>query len=217
MILGIIPAGGKARRWDGYPKELLPSANGVTLLDRTVAAMNRGNADHVMLITNQEKVQMHVYQLGDKVSYHIKSDENLWDSITKSFIYRADWYLFAMPDTYYPKDIFTNPKMRERNFGLGVFDTYTPDRFGVLINGKIRDKEYLSGALPFEAWGTLNWSSAVVNYWISHLDEINSFTDALNLAIKKFSYHTCRMDYYFDMADWRKYADFVREVTEWEY
>lgn len=214
MILGIIPAGGDGQRWGGtcLAKEMLPISKTETFLDHTICALHFGGADRIMLITNKEKIQMHAVHLGNSVDYRIRR-ETLWQSIMDSFSYEADWNLFAMPDTYYPKNIFDQTDMHIRDFNIGYFETLYPERFGVIIDGEIYDKQLL-GTGEYSAWGVLCWSNLVVEFWLKNLDKIKNHTDAFNLAIKEFGYSSCKMDFYHDMAGWEDYEYYITGL-EW--
>jgi len=208
MVLGIIPAGGKAERFGGCYKEMLPRGKDQLLLNRTVTALNFGGADRILVISSKEKIGLHANLLGAGFDYQIKRD-TLWQSIMGSFPYKADWNLFAMPDTYYPQDIFDKSDMHKTDFNLGCFTTSRPARFGVIEDGQIIDKQHLPTG-NYQAWGVLCWSKLVVDYWLNNLDKIKTYTDAFNLAMKHFGFTTCKLDYYFDMASWDDYKYFVQ-------
>lgn len=205
--VGICLAGGKAERWNHYPKEMLPIGNGQTLLDRTIKALRDGGADRIMFMTSKEKAQMHVNHLGGSVDYFIKTSENMWDSMAVSFQYEADKYLFAMPDTYIPEDTFAD--FMDGDFSLGVFETGMPERFGVVTENGVVNKQKLPAGL-YNAWGALGWTDKVVEYWKSI--EVDTYTDAINAAMIRFGYKLKQMDYYFDLASWKDYVSLLREV-----
>jgi hypothetical protein len=208
MILGIIPAGGKAERFGSYPKEMLPCGKNQTLLDRTVMALNHGSADRILILTSPEKIAIHAGQLGPGYDYRISRD-TVWHSIMESFAYQADWNLYAMPDTYYPQDVFDQSEMHRMDFNVGLFETTRADRFGVLIDGQIHDKEKLPPK-TYLAWGVLCWTKNVVDFWLRNLEQIKTHTDAFNLAMKEFGYQACKVKYYFDMASWDDYKYFIQ-------
>lgn len=208
MKLGIIPAGGKAERFGHCLKDMLPVANGKLLIDRTAEAMRNGGADKILVISSKDKLHIHRNYLGDDFDYCVKQSDSLWQSIMFSFFYSAEWYFFAMPDTYYPLDVFLY--LQEKEFNLGTHKTNMPKRFGVLINDQICDKCDLDPGY-YQAWGVLAWTKAVVEFWKSRLDDIESFTDAFNMAMHYFGFHTFEMQYYRDMASWDDYRELVRD------
>ena len=208
MKIGIVPAGGNSTRWNGYPKELLPVANGTTLLDRTIEAVSRVT-DRIVLVTSEKKVGWQTDKLGDKVDYCINGS-GLWSGIARIFYINAEWYYFAMPDTYYPKNAICD--LRGGDFNIGYFETQKPERFGVLLDGQIHDKEHMEKGV-YRAWGLLSWSQRVVNFWRKYEGEIETHTQAFNMAMEKFGYTQHPMDYYFDLASWKDYKELMAWLT----
>lgn len=208
MILGIIPAGGKAERFGGCYKEMLPCGNNQLLIDRTVMALNHGSAEQIIVLTTPEKIGIHAKHLGAGFDYRISRD-TLWHSIMDTFSYKADWNLFAMPDTYYPQDVFDQSEMHRTDFNIGLFETTHPRRFGILENGCIQDKENLPPK-TYLAWGVLCWSKNVIDFWLKNLDKIDTHTDAINLALREYGYQTYKMKYYFDIASWDDYKYLIQ-------
>jgi hypothetical protein len=205
--LGIIPAGGKASRFGGVLKELLPCGE-ETLLARATRVMDKGAAEHVVLLTSPDRATVHVSATR---SLLIASDATLFKSIINAIELQAHWYLFAMPDTYIPIDTFYR-KMTS-DFMLGVFRTDRPERFGVVnADGRIEDKpQHLAGTNQL-AWGALAWSSKVADFWRRNSTAFETHTQAFNMAIEKFGCQAWRMDYYYDMASWADYVELVTNV-----
>jgi hypothetical protein len=130
----------------------------------------------------------------------------MWDSMTESFSYDADKYLFAMPDTYIPIDIFQN--FLQGDFTLGLFETLRPKRFGVLLDDEVVNKAELP-VRKYQAWGVLGWTRKVVKYWQENAENIHDYTKAINVAMRKFGFTTKPMAYYYDLASWADYRDFI--------
>ena len=208
MKIGIVPAGGNSTRWNGYPKELLPTDNGITLLDRTIEAMSKV-VDKIILVTSEKKISWQMAWLGDKVDYCINTN-GLWAGIASTFYINADHYYFAMPDTYYPKNMLLD--LRGGDFNIGYFETQKPERFGVLLDGSIHDKEKMEHGV-YRAWGLLSWSHKVVRFWNKYMAEIETHTQAFNMAIQQFGYTAHAMDYYFDLASWKDYKELMSWLT----
>lgn len=207
--LGIVPAAGKASRWGGSFKELLPCGQGQHLIDRTITAMRLGGADNVLVITNPEKISAHATHLAhrEQVYFGLQQETtDIWGAIQASFPLAGDYNLFAMPDTYYPANAFEGQTFSQP-FYLGVFDTPTPERFGVLVDKKVVNKRAPAG--EYKAWGLLVWSQEVVDYWRGLY--IANYTQAINLAIKEFGLHTFLIPYYYDMATWEDYQKFLEK------
>lgn len=213
MRLGLIPAAGKATRWGGYYKELLPISNGRGLIDHTIEAMKAGYADVILIVTNEEKLPVLQGHLNGRHSvpiyYTIQRGENdIWSAIVEAFPFRAEWTMFAMPDTLYPVDVFV-PDFQQR-FTIGTFETKKSERFGVLYNGRIVNKsKQFHGRQT--AWGTLAWHINVQQYWQS--TPPGDYTDAFNLAMGSFNYDLRPMDFYHDMANFDEYREWMRVVA----
>jgi hypothetical protein len=207
VILGIVLAGGNAERWQHYPKELLPIGNGITLLDRTIDIMKDAGTDKVMFMTNIYKEYIHRYMLKDSVDYFTRVGlRNIWYSIIDSFVYQADWNLYAMPDTYYPLDAFKD--LCKEDFNIGWFKTSRAERFGVISDNQIVDKQHLPAG-QYQAWGVLAWSKKVVDFWMRH-SEITTHTQAFNMAMDEFGFSMKQLEFYYDMASWDDYKEFIQ-------
>lgn len=212
--LGLIPAAGKATRWTGHIKELLPIGGGCCLIDHTVQAMVGGGVDAILVVTSGEKLPVLQGHLHGRYTLPIfytiqRGNNDIWSAITEAFPFRPDWTLFAMPDTLYPVDVFK--WLTKRPFELGVFETGQPERFGVLRDGAVVNKRPLEGD-AFAAWGVLAWHKDVQTLWESNppLD----YTDAINLALANFYHSTRYMDFYHDMASFEDYQEWMRTNHE---
>ena len=207
--LGVVPAAGKATRWGGMLKEALPLSETESFISRTVRAMFAGNADACLVITSPEKIRSHSEALKRyDVIYRFQSEEgDLWQAIKESFIFNAKWNMFAMPDTFWPMGVFDS-QMFEQDFNIGCFETQKPNRFGILSGGQIIDKPDVAG--QYSAWGVLTWSRHIVNFWLENLSIIDNHTQAFNMAMKEFSFHSIEMPFYHDMASFVDYEDFIR-------
>jgi len=181
--LGIIPAAGKADRFGGVLKEMLPIAEGVTPLRRTVSIMRQAGCDAILLITNKDKLQMHMQHLEkEKVFYVIQSGgKDIWGAITESLSLYGERNIFAMPDTYYPPDIFND--FFGADFNLGCFETEMPERYGVVLGDRIVNKQKLEPG-RYKAWGVLGWTDKVAKSWLKNMDLIETYTHALNMAME---------------------------------
>ena len=61
---------------------------------------------------------------------------------------------------------------------------------------------------PGMAWGVLAWSRAVVEYW--HKLDIQTYTEAINLAIGHFGLKTWELEWYYDNASLMDYMEYIR-------
>ena len=200
--LGIVPAAGKAVRFGGVLKECLPLKRG-SLLE---LAVDRLPVDRVILVTNTSKVQTHAQVLGNKVLYMVQGDEpELWGAIKSALSIDADYYYFTMPDTFMPFHAFN--LVPEVDFSIGLFETDMPERFGVLVDGRVVDKNR-DIPVPAQAWGGLVWSRAVKNLWLR--SNVTDYTHAINLAIQAFGFETWRISFYHDFASIEDYQNYLR-------
>lgn len=215
VTTGIIPAAGKGSRWGGYLKCLLPCGDGDWLINRTIRAMIQGGADRCVIVCNHETIGPIAAHLTGKFDLPIyyaiqRGGRGIWGAIAEALPLCDGRVLFAMPDTYIPLDVFE--RMSGAPFELGLFKTRTPERFGVLRGDQIVNKCNTFGAGEFDAWGVLGWSDAVTRYWMQYDDKIGmeTYTQALNLAIDAFGFQSVEMPYYYDMATFDDYRRFLR-------
>lgn len=205
--LGIIPAGGKAVRFGGIYKELLPISENECGLSRCIRSMRRGGAGKIVVATNwirYEHINLDVTVLEGEylgmweVIEHMESLGNY---------YNVNRYLFAMPDTVYPLDIFERmPK--DEPVCIGTFETAEPQRFGVIHDGRIVDKQKLEPGM-YKAWGVWSWSGDVMPVLVDALRAKKDHTAAFNLILDAFGYHETEMKYYYDFASFEHYRDFL--------
>ena len=202
--LGIIPAGGQANRFGGTMKELLPCGD-YSLLERAVFAMSQV-CDDVLVISSPEKVGAHAKVLRATRAIYSMARVSLWESIKDANAMMYEMYYFAMPDTYFPLMAMKQP-IRD-DFNLWLFETDQPERFGVVKDDYIFDKQIFKGT--HKAWGLLSWSWAVVDYWRDN--HYANHTEAFNAALKTFGHSTFDLAYYFDCASFGDYRKLVQNV-----
>jgi molybdopterin-guanine dinucleotide biosynthesis protein A len=215
--LGVIPAGGKASRWGGYLKELLPLYGGHWLIDHTVAAMERVEVDAILVVTSRAKLAPLANHLARRpwsmpILYAVEERGlDIWGGILEALRVQADEYLFAMPDTFYPPGAFVDRPWLERpahDFALAIHQTAKPERFGILQGNQVINKrEHPPGV--YDAWGLMAWSGRVAEFW--RAVDIGNYTDAINAAIEGFGLQTWRIDYYHDMATFDDYREWIIE------
>jgi hypothetical protein len=206
--IGIVPAAGVGKRWGYYPKFLLPCGEREWLLDRTIRAMPCENVIVIVCKETASSVSEHIR--GCELSQNViflerKDDWSLLRSVRAAMRVDADFYYFAMPDTYWPSLIFET--MGKSGITLGVHYTEMPERFGMLRGDRVVDKKHGS---PGHAWGVLGWDRGVRDLWLHA--RIETHTQAINLAIQECGLRTVTMDYYYDMASWKDYVAFVEKV-----
>lgn len=202
--IGIIPAAGKAVRFGGIFKELLPIKN-TTLIEQAVERLS--HCDSIILISNADKIRDHAHILGDRVIYTVQTQgKDIWGAIITAMEavdgYR---YTFTMPDTYMPTESLRKPPVGD--FGLWTFKTDMPDRFGCIVDGRIINKDE-AVLKPATAWGALTWTSDVRDFWFDR-PWIETYTEAFNLAMGAFSHGTEKLGFYQDVASLKDYAELL--------
>lgn len=203
--LGVIPAAGNASRFNGVWKELLPARDGRTLLWH---AVNRVPFEQVVIVTREDKIAMHAREIGHRAVYAIQREKfDLWGALLMSLEFDADRYTMTMPDTLFREDALVDWPCAD--FALGTFETDTPERFGVLVDGKwVIDKD-VSQPVPATAWGAVCWTRSVASLWREAKPQ--TYTQAINLAISKFGLETFPIGEYHDMASIADYLEYMHQ------
>ncbi len=233
MKLGVVPAAGVASRFGGTRKELLPISNGEAVIDRAMQALGRAT-DAILVVTSQDKLPILAQyldgqQYGAPVFYAIQGGGNdIMGAILTALDFPAERYLFAMPDTIIEDDAFST--YPSTDFSMGLFETDTPERFGVLHERRIVNKypgsHFYPTPGPYQAWGVLSWSQKCAVYWQELAERYSlgtgiggdelSYTTAINWAIERFGLSHWQMGSYRDMADISEYQAYWRDLErEW--
>lgn len=206
--IGVIPAAGLGSRWGGYPKFLLPCGNGQWLLDRTLKMFPVHQSVVVYGDVTLNYIVDHLDRCGKMddviLCRNTRMDLDFWGSILAALEIEADYYYFAMPDTYPDPGPFYE-MIGTKGISLGTHWTLMPERFGVIRNGRAVNK---SAGEPGWAWGTLGWTKEVRDLWL--YSALENYTQAINLAIQEYGLNCFPMAYYYDMATWEDYARFVK-------
>jgi len=209
--VGIIPAAGSATRFGGIIKELLPLADGRSLLEHAIERLSF--CDRVVVVTSPGKMHQHRTNIRQRVNIIPQHGHEMWGAMqTGMNAYDADQYYLTMPDTWMYDSAFHG--VPEIDFGYGYFITETPERFGVLVGDRFVDKPK-DADVPAVAWGVLTWSKAVRDLW--NEKRITNYTDAINQAIRDYSHRHWHIGPYFDCADMNRYMellDYMRKVND---
>ena len=201
--VGIIPAAGKAARFGGLYKELLPLPDGKSMIEHAVDRLKF--CDRIVVITNCHKFHLHQELLGDRVILLNQQGYELWGAIRTAYNhFDADRYYFTMPDTYMRDDVFLN--MPDASFSFGYFMTNEPERFGVFQDGKVTDK-FGDAVIPAMAWGVLSWAKHISDMWNDK--RVESYTDAINLAIALDDWDKWPIGDYYDCANMQRYMELL--------
>lgn len=210
-IIGIIPAGGKAERFKGLHKELLPVSVGDCALTRCVRAMQDGGANEIYIASRHDKTTEHWNAVQNFQGVHLTARDfvGLWECIAVlGETCKADLYYFAMADTVFPPDAF----MRDARHDVtcGAFYTKKAGRFGIIAGNCIVDK---SPSLVGDAWGVWIWSADAMAYLAAACRETRNHTAALNKLLERFGVEKFFMPYYYDFATFADYVEFLCQHT----
>lgn len=218
----IIPAAGKATRFGGTMKELLPLNATDTPLKRAIDNAVIGmDADEVVIVTSKDKIWEHMNYVSRNVAFHLPIqyvpqvyDRDLLGAILTGISPYNDGGL-VLPDTVTMVDAhgFTAP------LSFGVFETFEPERFSVICGGTIHTKKKLEPnecinqafTTTHRAWGVVMWSKEVAEYWIEHSDEYEHYDDMFRAAMKRYGYGTFDLPYYYDLGSFDTYVAYLKE------
>ena len=203
-IVGIIPAGGLAKRITPIPcsKELLPIGFSSILKDGEekeipkpvslylIERMMTAGADKFFIILNKDKWDIPRYYgagIKDKASFSYLIQENL-QGMPFALNQVQPWLnnetvLFGMPDTVFtPEDAYTQLldvyTSASADLVLGLFPTDKPERFGMV--DFLNDGRMLSTIdKPLKStlkfmWGIACWGKIFTEYMKEYLAGINS-------------------------------------------
>ena len=202
--VGIIPAAGKASRFGGLFKELLPLDNGRLLLTEAVERLRF--CDRIVVVTSADKAAAHRAVLPNEVVIHYQTGTELWGAIQTGFMHESgDYYYMTMPDTWMNTDAFADSPVNE--FSMGCFKTNEPERFGVLENGFVTDK-HAAAHKPATAWGVMAFSHEIADFWKDA--QPGNYTSAINMALARGKWGLWEIGHYFDCANLDRYLDLLR-------
>jgi hypothetical protein len=223
-MLGIVPAAGEGSRWGGHFKELLPTGINEFIIDNTIDGMSKAGATDIMVVTNESKISTHVQHFKKEkyndlnISYIVqKYKKDIWGAIETTLPYNRAYNFFGMPDTLYTPmfgGMWSLMANNDCDFVIGTFTTLVPARCGVIIDNKVINKstDLPTGKL-YTAWGTLGWTGRVAQWFMEMSKEgkINTYTEAINLAMREFYFRTITMGYgdYTDFASFEDYQAYI--------
>jgi len=219
-MLGIIPAAGSAKRFNGKYKEFLRLHNGAYLLDNAFLTLDHFGASNYILISNAEKIHKHATHLelfARKYIPHTKimlqqDYTDMWQAIRLTLPYNDVYNMLVLPDTYWTAP-HVDHSMLYQDIIFGIFTTYTPERFSVIFKDTIVTKsEELQDTGVYSAWGAVIWSDYVTDFWLkqeSLLGAYATYDDAFRDAIHQFGYSTFPINQYYDFASQEAYDQFL--------
>lgn len=208
----LLPAAGRATRFGGIIKELLPiDESGMTLLENAAFTGARHfQIDNIVVVTNEFKERYHRQVLERSpvdmvpIQYIRQTGVELWGAIRDALDPDQDTVLL-LPDT-----VIKLPNGRqglEKDLMIGVFLTEEPERFSTVSEGKIRTK-VPNGVF---AWGAMYWSAKVSRMLLDkgrgHYDE------AFNEVIGQLGYKTFPIYEYNDLGSMAYYIRYIQGLT----
>lgn len=209
-MLGVIPAAGRASRFGGTLKELLPIGEGVHLLDNAIRQAQALHADEAVVVTRAHKAAAHAGHIQHfvpdaNVSFTVQSDnDDMWGAI-RTTLHRRKESVLVMPDTVF----HTEESIPACDFALGLFFTEEPWRYDVLIDRELHNKPAVAGL--HNAWGCVYWSKDVAHFWheMEKLSPYGGFTEAFNSAMGVFGFKTFNIFQYHDLGSWEHYRRYI--------
>jgi len=210
----IIPAAGKAVRFNGLPKELLPTDLHECGLTRAVRIAKEIDSE-VVIITNRDKHVLHERILREKelldgcVFKEQNTLDEMWGAIRLGLAMDCAGGLI-MPDTVTSIAAglsYTRPE----SIQFGVFDTDTPERYSILTNSNpftILTKQKVPGSRgACKAWGMVLWPEQVTNFFLAN--SFDHYDRAFEAAARQFGHGVFPLSYYFDLGSFPSYLAYL--------
>lgn len=231
----IIPAAGKAQRFNGIIKELAPLPHNRTPLGNALELALQSHASDITILTSPAKYWLHSEFVGLFVKEHniargtmhllMQRDytHDLWSGIQQALLFNYGLSSRFGKNTYRSgglilPDTITdfNPMYAEKEYNgltLGLFDTTEPYRFSLFENGKIITKPTDKNAGTYKAWGVVLWNSFAAKI-LAELQTPTTYDQAFQHVIDAMGYDTFPLDYYYDLASIDKYIEYTADVNE---
>lgn len=199
----ILPAGGRAERFGGVVKDLLPIGDGETLLSAAIARARALGADAVTVVTSAEKAALHErYLAGRDVQLVVSSGRGLWGAVRAALAPEPG--LLILPDTVW-RVVSSIPPAP---LAFGVFETDEAWRYSVWVGETLVTKP--AGMTHGCAWGCVAWQAEVARWWLARDDA--DYDDALSVAAQQFGAARFSIADYHDMASWTHYRRYLEGV-----
>jgi hypothetical protein len=205
-MIAVIPAGGKATRFMGIHKDMLPVGNDQFLLSSAMDRARAMGARRCVIVTSSEKAALHERFLANNDSLLVSSSRGLWGAIRESFHFWEESIL-VLPDTLFTID----QPVPDTPFALGTFVTNEPSRFSILVNGVIITKPGGIVQTPQQAWGCAYWNKDVIDLWRER--HYADYDEAFNAALYAFGCHTFAIQDYQDFGDWASYKRHIQGLA----
>lgn len=214
-MLTLLPAGGRAERFDGIYKELLPIGESKFLLSEAIRRGHSLGSDRARVISNADKASTHAKFLARhasnfsvELSVRSEQDEHLWAALRRE-IPLDEAALLVLPDT---KWTCSDRIPAGSHIAFGTFATDEPHRFSLVHEGGILTKPD-DRVGRWQAWGCVYWSARVAEFWKDQellQGDYPEYDRAFEAAMREFGYDTFRIEDYHDMGTWSAYSSFLR-------
>lgn len=211
----IIPAAGRAVRFNGLPKEVLPTDMYECGLTRAVRMARELGGDPV-IITNREKHILHerVLRAAEQLEFCQFIEQNdateLWGAIRLG-LERGCAGGLILPDTV--TSVAAKPLDVVPNIQFGVFETSTPERFSVVNPQLFYPKQPFiiftkqEGLGKGMAWGLVLWAAEITNFFLD--GNFDHYDRAFEAAAREFGYELFPLSYYFDLGTFASYLSYL--------
>lgn len=221
----IIPAAGKATRFNGIHKELAPLPNGHTSLGHALDLALNSAAIDILILTHSSKwwlhhefIKLYEKQRGIKpglIRLEMQRDYtyDLWSAIIQGLHMMPELKPggLILPDTI--TDF--NPEYAQTShdgLSFGVFDTTEPHRFSIIENDEIITKPDYKPEGIYKAWGIVLWS-AIAHKRLLEID-VTRYDDAFQQVMDRLGHETFPLEYYYDLGSVDKYIEYIADVNE---
>lgn len=223
MRTGIILAAGMASRFSGVYKDLLPTDSGPgdmnCVIDHGFAALSHWGADRYIVTTNPTKIHEHTRHFGRRkfaantIALVPMYSGEMFNSLQSALSFASERNAMVMADTIFNYDAI--PVNITAPLSFGVFRTYEPERFSVFYTND-RQQTYLVTKPvnlkgEFKAWGCVLFNLEVAEYWRGLSPDL-PYDEAFNLAMNRYGYATFDLEYYYDLANFEKYREYVNSI-----
>jgi hypothetical protein len=211
----IVAASGKAERFGGIFKELLPAMNGKSFLEINLEK-SVNNFYRTTLVTNKEKIYAHADLIikrnwSDKVRIVVRdiNDGELLRAVQLGQDEFVSNNCLILADTYYEYldyILFLNTY----KIVFGLFKIDKTERFSTLDikNKKLFTKE----KTQFPAWGFIGWGRKTgfrMDFTNANYDNIDGFFQR-EIEREECQLETFQLKNYFDIGTPERYAEFVK-------
>lgn len=216
----IIPAAGKAVRFNGILKEFAPIDTTTPLHRMIWLAKTKLQASYITLVTNAAKYEIHkefidtIAVVYPEIQFTLINQSNygnrdLLDAIITG-LQTQPWNIaggLLLPDTI--TDFDTIESTAPLTFG--TFPTTEPERFSVLYQKSIYTKSTALQPGIYNAWGVVLWDANVAQKMLTYHNRYTHYDDMFYHMMMMFGYTTFTLDYYYDIGSIKTYLNYLED------